>query len=69
MKHWGMPGVPHHRRPTPRGMATMLAAQAALYGHGDPLTQADALAVREQLRRSTNDAMQRELPLVERGRG
>jgi hypothetical protein len=50
-------------------MATMLAAQAALYGAGAPLTEADALALREQLIHDDSRARQGELHLIERGRG
>ncbi len=52
-------------------MAAMMAAHAALYGAGEPLSPADALAMKEQLRRE-DDArarLQGELHLVERGRG
>ena len=49
----------------------MLAAQAALYGAGEPLSFADAQALREQLRIEADDRARRqgELHLVERGRG
>jgi hypothetical protein len=52
-------------------MAMMLAAQAALYGAAEPLSPADALALKEQLRREDDDRARRqgELHLVERGRG
>lgn len=71
MKPWGMPGERHRRRPTSDGMAMMLAAQAALYGAAEPLSTADALALKEQLRREDDDRARRqgELHLVERGRG
>lgn len=64
-----MPGHPHRHPPTAAGMAAMLAAQAALYGDGDPLTAADALALQEQLRVEAEDRTRRqgELHLVERG--
>ncbi len=49
----------------------MLAAHAALYGEGDPLSLADAQALREQIRVETDARARRqgELHLVERGRG
>ena len=67
-----MPGHPHRHLPTAEGRATMLAALATLYGDGDPLTAADALALQEQLRVEAEDRTRRqgELHLVdERGRG
>ena len=66
-----MPGHPHRHPPTAAGMAAMLAAQAALYGDGDPLTAADALALQEKLRREDDARARRqgELHLVERGMG
>ena len=70
MKHWGMPGGTHHRQPTQAGRAAMLAAQAALYGAGEPLTPDEMLALREQLRIDADTrARQGELRLAERGRG
>jgi hypothetical protein len=47
----------------------MLAAHAALYGEHEPLPDADALALREQLRVDDSRARQGELHLAERGRG
>ena len=64
-----MPGERHRHQPTPAGMAAMLAAQAALYGAADPLSPADALALKEQLHREDPARRQGELHLVERGRG
>lgn len=64
-----MPGGRHRHLPTAAGRAAMLAAHAALYGAHQALGENDALALREQLRRDTKDTGQRELPLVERGRG
>lgn len=57
--------------PTPSGMAAMLAAQAELYGEGDPITGDDALALREQLRveDEQRDRRQGELRLISKGRG
>ena len=58
-------------KPTPTGMAAMLAAQAALNGEGDPITGDDALALREQLRVEDDLRARRqgELRLVSKGRG
>lgn len=66
-----VPGARHRHPPTAAGRAAMQAALAALYGDGDPLTAADALALQEQLRVEAEDRTRRqgELHLVERGRG
>ena len=71
MRRAHLPGAKHHRLPTPAGCAAMLAAHAALYGDGDPLSPADAMALREQVRLD-DEARQRrqgELRLAMRGRG